>query len=201
MHDARCETRAPRARHTRGTRLAAIAACLLSALLAGPAVAGEPSPTGARAGIADAASAASSWAPDAALVYLENDEELDAAGSARRWGYLYYSPGLAKARGYSVRDGRILVAEDLAMAFEAPPLSGDWIDSGLALEAAEAGGGRAYCRDQQGRLSTMLLTRGAFHDGDPDQTTWTIIYTSPHSASLFVVVDAAAGRVRRTWRG
>ena len=47
----------------------------------------------------------------------------------------------------------------------------------------------------------MLLLRGAFEDGNPDQTTWTLIYTSPTAPSLFVVVDAVQGKVRRTWRG
>ena len=47
----------------------------------------------------------------------------------------------------------------------------------------------------------MLLSRGAFRDDDPDETTWTLIYTSPDAPSLFVVVDAAGGKVRRTWRG
>jgi hypothetical protein len=40
-----------------------------------------------------------------------------------------------------------------------------------------------------------------FETDDPDATTWTVIYTSPHAASLFVLVDAAHGTVRRTWRG
>ena len=201
MHDHGCETRRPCAWPSRGTRLVWMAACLLSALLARPVAAGETPTAGARAGIADASAAALSWAPDAELVYLENDEDLDGAGNATRWGYLFYSRGLGKTRGYSVRGGRILTAEDLVMAFEAPPVSGDWIDSDLALEAAEASAGRAYRRDQKGVLSTMLLTRGAFHDDAPNQTTWTIIYTSPSAASLFVVVDAVAGKVRRTWRG
>jgi hypothetical protein len=47
----------------------------------------------------------------------------------------------------------------------------------------------------------MLLSRGAFQQGAPDLTTWTIVYTSPAAPSLFVVVDAAQGRICRTWRG
>jgi hypothetical protein len=47
----------------------------------------------------------------------------------------------------------------------------------------------------------MLLTRGIFHDGDPNRTTWTVVYTAPGKPSLFVVVDARTGDVRRTWRG
>ena len=193
-------TGAPAA-HPRLAGRAGLAVLLLSALLPLAAGAREAARFQAGAGVADASAAARIWAPDAFLVYLENDEDVDAGGTAGRWGYLYYSPTLKKARAYSVKDGRITVAEDLAMVFEAPPLSTQWIDSGVALAAAEEGAGRAFCHQQGGRLETMLLTRGAFHDGDPDQTTWTVIYSAPHSPSLFVVVDAAQGKVRRTWRG
>jgi hypothetical protein len=155
----------------------------------------------AHAGLDQASAAARVWAEDAALVYLENDEDLDPAGASARWGYLFYSPTTKKARGYSVRDGRILVAEDLEMTFAAPPVASEWIDSGAALRAADENAGTAFRRDQLGVVSSMLLTRGAFHDGDPNQTTWTIVYTSPRAPSLFVVVDAAEGKVRKTWRG
>jgi hypothetical protein len=47
----------------------------------------------------------------------------------------------------------------------------------------------------------MLLLRGAFDDADPDATTWTLVFTAPNAPSLFVMVDAADGKVRRTWRG
>ena len=47
----------------------------------------------------------------------------------------------------------------------------------------------------------MFLMRGPFQDGDPDETTWTFVYASANAPSLFVVVDAAQGKVRRTSRG
>ena len=176
-------------------------AALLLALAPGSAGAAEHAPFPARAGIDLATAAAQVWAPDAYLVYVENDEDLAAEGAAPRWGYLFFSPALEKSRGYSVRDGRILVAENLEMKFEAPPVASGWIDSRAALEAAERDAGRAFRRDHQGQLATMLLMRGAFLDGDPDQTTWTVIYNAPGAPSLFVMVDAIEGKVRRTWRG
>jgi hypothetical protein len=174
---------------------------VLSALLAVAAGAKDHVPFPAQAGVGGSAAAAQIWAPDAFLVYVENDEDLDDRGTATRWGYLYYSPSLQKARAYSLRDGAIAVAEDLEMKFEAPPLAPEWIDSGAALKVAEERAGRAFRREHAGQLSTMLLSRGAFQVDDPDATTWTVIYTAPHAASLFVVVDAAQGTVRRTWRG
>ena len=176
-------------------------AVLVLALFAAPATARDHIPFNARAGLDVAQAAARAWSPDAFLVYVENDEDLDAHGAAARWGYLFYSPSLEKARVYSVRDGKILVAEYLEKKFEAPPVDAQWIDSAAALEAAERSAGRKFCQEHKGRLRTMLLMRGAFQDQQPDQTTWTLIYTSPHAPSLFVVVDASQGKVRRTWRG
>jgi hypothetical protein len=170
------------------------------ALLAGPVLADKKPPFKARGGLAVSQSAARAWANDAILVYIENDESIDATGAAERWGYLYYSPGTAETRVYSVREGKILVAEYLEMKFDAPPVTPDWIDSGEAYAVAEEMAGRSFCQLNQGKLDTMLLMRGAFNSGDPDQTTWTLIYTSPSAPSLFVVVDAKDGKVRRTWR-
>jgi hypothetical protein len=185
----------------RRTLVLGLATLTLSAAAPAPAPARERVPVGAKSGIDIAQAAAHSWAPDAVLVYLENDEDVDGAGAADRWGYLYYSPGRELSRIYSVRDGKILEAENLQMQFDAPPLTNGWLDSGAAVAAAEAGPGGEFRREQSGRLATMLLMRGAFHGGDPNETTWTLIYTSPRAPSLFVVVDALEGKVRRTWRG
>lgn len=180
-------------------RSAVLAACL--GLAAAPAAAAPKPPFEARAGLDLATAAAAAWASDAYLVYVENDEDLDAAGAAERWGYLFFSPALDRSRGYSVRDGKIAAAEDLAMKFEAPPVDAGWIDSGAALALAEKKAGLEFRSEHGGTLATMLLMRGAFSGGDPDETTWTLIYHSPDAPSLFVVIDAAEGKVRRTWRG
>lgn len=175
---------------------------LISMLLAAPAArAGDPPAFDARSGMELAADAARSWAPDAYLTYVENDDDLDAQGAAVRWGYLFYSPSLDRSRAYSIRDGKIVVAENLDMKFEAPALAAGWIDSDRALAAAEASVGQAFRTKYQGRLTTMLLMRGAFQEGDPDETTWTLVYTSPTAPALFVMVDATGAKVRRTWRG
>ena len=166
-----------------------------------PTRAGEAPPYLARAGLDLATEAALIWAPDAQLVYLENDESVIAGGTAARWGYLFNSDSLGRARGYSIRDGEILEAHDLDFDFEAPPLPGQWVDSDVALAAAEEKVGRDYRTSNAGRLATMLLIRGAFHDGDPDASTWTLVYTSPGSPPLTVVVDARDGKVVRKWKG
>ena len=174
---------------------------LATGLPASRARAGDSVPYQAHAGLDVAREASDAWARDAVLVYVENDEDLDAQGASPRWSYLFYSSSLDKLRFYSVRAGKILVAENLNLKFEAPPLAGQWIDSGAAFAASDQGAGGEFCRKEGGHLATMLLMRGAFQDKDPDQTTWTLVYTAPNAPSLFVVVDAAAGKVRRTWRG
>lgn len=184
-------------RTLRGT----LAALALAALAASPVAAKPAPPIAARAGLDLAAAAAGSWAADAFLIYVENDEDVDAAGAAARWSYLYYSPALDRVRGWSVRDGRIAAAENLEMKLEAPPVDEAWMDSGPALAAAERAVEAAYRQTERGTLAAMVLMRGAFSEGDPDLTTWTLVYHAPGQAPLFVVVDAVDGRVRRTWRG
>ena len=179
----------------------ALALLLLLAPPAAPVYAEGRVPVHARAGLDLSRAAATIWAPDAYLVYLENDEPLDSHGATTRWGYLYYSHTLKKARVYSVRDGKILVAEDLGMKFEAPPIADGWIDSEAAYKASDEGPAREFVFAHDARLHTMLLLRGAIQEDQPDRTTWMLVYTAPNFPSLFVVIDAANGTVLRTWRG
>jgi hypothetical protein len=174
---------------------------LAALLIAGSGRAKDAPPCAARQGLDLATAAARAWSPDAVLVYLENDEAPDAAGASPRWGYLFHSASQDRARAWSVRAGRIVAAENLDMRFDAPPVSPDWLDSGAALAAAEHAGGAGYRKEFKGKLVTMLLMRGAFSEKDPDVTTWTFVYSAAGAPSLFVVVDAADGKVQRTWRG
>lgn len=166
-----------------------------------PVLAGGPSPVGARAGLDIARAAALSWAPDAQLVYLENDDEVDAGGASPRWGYLFRSSASGLTRFYSVRGGRIVEAGDLGVKLDPPALTDAWIDSDAARAAAEHEVGDAFRKTPGAHLRTMLLMRGAFDEDDPDRASWALVYDAPNAPSLFVVVDAAAGKVRRTWRG
>jgi hypothetical protein len=192
------DDRAPRS--SLPTLLAAAALALLC--VAGPAAAKTATPVAARSGLELASAAAQSWSGDAVLVYVENDEALDAAaGTSPRWSYLFYSASHDRARVWSVRDDRIVVAEDLDIRFDAPPVAAGWLDSGAAIAAAERGAGDQVRKLNGAHLETMLLMRGAFSEGDPDATTWTLVYRAPGAPSLFVVVSAADGKVQRTWRG
>lgn len=188
-----------RSRRSRSLARAFAAGVILFA--AGVAGAGDPPPFAAREGLELASAAAQAWSGDAQLVYVENDETLDDGGRSPRWGYLFHSASLDRARVWSVRAGRLVVADDLAMRFDAPPVAPGWLDSGAAVAAAESGGGAEYRKAHGGRLVNMLLVRGALSEGEPDATTWTFVYGAPGAPSLFVVVDATTGKVQRTWRG
>ena len=177
------------------------ATLLFLLLCAASALAGEPTRFSARGGVEVARDAAASWAADAELVYLENDEMVGPDGQAIRWGYLFYSPLKAKARAYSVRDGKILEASDLSFDFEPVPLVEGWIDSHAARVAAEQKAGEKFCREFNGHLAAMLLIRGAFHEKKPDATTWALVYEAAGQPPLFVIVDASNGDVVRTLRG
>ena len=186
-------------RHCHDTRV--LFCALMIVCVAGSASTGESPPFTAHSGLDIAADAARSWSTDAQLIYVENDEQVSTLGSAARWGYLFYSESKATARGYSVRDGRILEASDLDFDFEAPPVADKWVDSSVALAAAEKKAGEKYRRDHGGRLTTMILIRGAFHEKDPDTTTWAMLYKSETEPALVVIVDATKGKVVRTLRG
>lgn len=196
LHPSRRRDDLPRRSHpAAGLALAALL------LAAAPGAAADRVPVHARAGLELARDAAVIWSPDAFLVYVENDEAFDTHGASSRWGYLFYSPALHKARAYSIRAGRIVVAEDLGMKFEAPPIAGAWIDSEAAFRIADEGPARRFVFEHAGRLDTMLLMRGAIQEDQPDCTTWLLVYTAPNLPSLFVVLDATDGTVLRTWRG
>ncbi len=184
-------------------RRSAAWAPLIPALFAAswaPARAAE-TPVPARSALDLAFDAARTWAPDAFLVYLENDEPLDAAGGASRWGYLFHSPNRASSRGYSVEGGSIRAASDLAFAFDPPPLPGEWVDSGVALAAAEKDSGREYREKNGGHVASLFLVGGLFHPKDPGAATWAVVYSAANVPSLWIVVDAETGNVIRTWRG
>ena len=178
-----------------------LAVALAAACAPRQAAAKPAEPFAARGGLELASAAAQSWSGDAVLVYVENDEGLGTAGTSPRWSYLFYSPSLDRARVWSVRGGRIVVAENLDMRFDAPAVAAGWLDSGAAIAAAERGAGDEFRKLPGAHLDTMLLMRGAFSEGDPDATTWTLVYRAPGVPSLFVVVSAADGKVQRTWRG
>lgn len=181
------------------TAVCVLAACM--SLVVGNAAAAKVQPFAARGGLELATAAARIWAADAELIYVENDEAVTGTGTAERWGYLFHSETRGRARGYTIRGGEILEAADLDFELDAPPLDTVWVDSDVALAAAEEKAGRAYRVDHGGRLETMLLIRGAFHDGDPDASTWAVVYTADDEPALTIVVNAADGKVVRKWKG
>ena len=179
-----------------------LAAVVLGASLAPvEARADDPRRFGARDGEDLARSAAAAWASDARLVWVESDENVTSVGLSERWGYLFYSTTRNEGRVYSVRDGKIELATDPAFDFPAPPLDQEWMDSRRALAIADADKGNEFRADHGGELRSMLLVRGLLTLEEPDATTWAVVYDSPTTSGLWVVIDARSGKVVKTWRG
>jgi hypothetical protein len=175
-----------------------------SALLfaSAPAVAGsDAAPVGAAQVRNLADDAARAWADDAELLYVENDADVDLQGSAQRWGYLYWSRERNASRVYSLRDGKIELAENPGVDLPSLPLERGWIDSPEAIQKAEDAGGRDYREKHAGRIESVVLVRGIFHEEHPERETWTVIYASDDSPSLWVVIDAESGDFVRKWEG
>lgn len=153
---------------------------------------------GARDGLDLARSAAAAWSPDAALIYLENDEAL-VGGLAPRWSYLFFSPTRDQSRGWSVRDGKIVESQNLDFRFESLPIGGSWIDGVAALSAAE--GAEVFRRLPGAEVRHLLLVRSGLADEHPEAATWLVVCAAPEAPNLFVVVDATSARVLKSWRG
>ncbi|GJM43601.1 MAG: hypothetical protein DHS20C21_04430 [Gemmatimonadota bacterium] len=180
---------------------ALLGALCLSVGLAGAVHGGEPHRFGAKEGEELARSAAAAWSGDARLVWVESDEEVTAAGQSERWGYLFFSESRNEGRVYSIKNAKIEVVTDPAFDFPAPPLDEAWMDSRRALSIADAEKGNDYRAKHAGELRSMLLVRGVLNLEEPDATTWAIVYDSPTTSGLWVVVDARSGKVVKTWRG
>lgn len=166
-------------------------------IAAPPARAGAP-PFGAHDGLDLARAAATSWSPDAALVYLENDEPLT-DGLSPRWSYLFFSPTRDQARGWSVKNGRIVESANLDFRFESLPIGGGWVDGVAALRAAEEA--EAFRKLAGAEVRHLLLVRNGLADEQPETATWLVVCSAPDAPDLFVVVDAGTARVLKSWRG
>jgi hypothetical protein len=138
--------------------------------------------------------AADAWADDARLVWVENDAPVDAQGRAAAWGFLFFSPEHGGMRSYSVREGVLDVADDHAVTAPAPVLDA-WVDSSDIVRRAWQ---RADEECEAGcALETLLVVRGVF----ARETTWVAVFQPTSGPRLFVVIDAASGKLIRDWRG
>jgi hypothetical protein len=169
-------------------------AAFLVASLCLPATVGSDTLRSARGCLDVALRAADAWADDAQLVWVENDAPVDAEGRADAWGFLFFSPEQGAMRSYSVREGILALADDHAVTAPAPALE-TWVDSGdIARRAWE----RADEKCESGcALETLLVVRGVFSH----ETTWVAVFQPASGPRLFVVMNAADGKLIRDWRG
>ncbi len=148
----------------------------------------------ARSGLGLAEQAADAWADDARLVWVENDAPVDDTGRAGAWGYLFWSPAKGSMRSWSVRDGKLDVAEDHSVTAPARGLD-SWVDSDAIVAGARSRALDAY--ESGCTLDSLLLVHGVFDKG----AAWVAVFSTPDGPSIYVVCDAASGRILRDWRG
>lgn len=181
--------------------LCAVSLLAAAALVASDTVAEELSPISAASVQSLAEEAASAWAADARLLYVENDSDVGDDGRAERWGYLFWSEQRQASRAYSLRDGEIVLAEDPQVDLPSLPVTHQWIDSGRAVSRANDEGGTSYREKRGGHIENVVLVRGVFHEEHPERATWTVVYTAADAPALWVVIDAESGDLVKKWEG
>ena len=123
----------------------------------------EPAPVLARARFADALAEAQARAADAAHFEIA-EGPVDTTGRAPVWTYTFYSPA---------QDTTIQVVETgiIPLTFATAghpeglaPIFDGWVDSDVALAAAEGAGGAAFRAAHAGEVQALTLRSGLQHD-------------------------------------
>lgn len=132
---------------------------------------------------------AHAWAGDAYPVAVYGDVE--AEGNSYYWEYWFYSPLSAHFRSWVSFGEVVLQALSDSTLSTTLPLQQGWVDSDVAMAAAEAAGGSAYRSNNQDVSSDAALLR--WYWGQPVKTIWLITYYSSTSAPLQLIIDALSG--------
>lgn len=131
----------------------------------------EPTPQTAQTHLTDIASEAQNWAADAQLVAIYSDE-LNTAGQAIGWSYIYYSQSLDTFKQIFVF-GNLIVSggfEDDHLP-DVMPLPQIWVDSDAAMTVAEQnGGGDFRIQYSDAEVEASLQYFQLYHDDPPGMT-------------------------------
>jgi len=162
------------------------------------AVSGEvlSEPTTAAVAEGNALPVAQAWAADASLwMVAGNWNTVEPDGTTQWWICAYYSaqvdsfimvPVLGQIpQGYGGLGG--WVPQDTLL------ISSGWMDSDIAMAAAETSGGSTYRSTNQNVFVNASLSH--WYGVNPPATAWQINYNSSNAQPLFVVVDAFSGYV------
>ena len=168
---------------------------LASAVVLSSPATSEPTWPTARNSLAIASKAADVWVDDAHLVWIENDDDLDAQGHSRAWGYLFYSESLGAMRSWSVQQGKLQKPQDHSVRAAAPALDLQWIDSNAAVDLVWHQARKDAEVDWS--LVSLVLVRGVFDA----QQTWVAVFDNGEGPRLHVVLRASNGDLLRRWRG
>jgi len=163
----------------------------------------------ARATYDDVVALARSVHADAALSGIQGGE-LTPDGQAGTWLYIFYSAASEDTLGVALNFGYVVLLDNVSLGGEgggldpAISLPDGWVDSSVALEAAEGAGGSDFRMEnmdvfiQAGLYNIDLQGGGAGKDASvaDQQPIWTISYNDQTNFTSFqVLVDGLTGEV------
>jgi len=145
-----------------------------------------------RDGLDGSKALARGWAPDAALVHVESDDEVFKDGTARAWTYLWWSPRERSTHGWTVRKSGDVNDFDLAFPFDPPPLEDGWMDGMKIVEkgAKDPSFARAL---EAGPLVKMVVTNGLWTDQGAAHTAWILGFAEHGLGDREWIGDALRG--------
>jgi methionine-rich copper-binding protein CopC len=157
-------------------------------------------PASARDGFTMALAGALAWATDAQLVAVVSPlGDVSPSGESVTWVYVFYSTTKDSVYQFVIFGGVLVASEPTEAPFTTDPLPPTWVDSRMAVAAAETEAGAAYRQSNPNAFVSAALSRGIL-SGDPQRAIWAIIYHSFPTidqgiADLGVLVDAETGQV------
>ncbi len=139
-------------------------------------------------------SAATVWSGDALLLQIRPiSTDLDTAGNASTWMFIYYSSSLNEYMAFFAGGGRFLQMEPAPWHPPSPiPLPPAWINSDSALTLAAENGGKAFCAQHADTDVQAILARG-YYPFDLAQAAWKVTFHAG-SDTLVLCFDAESGK-------
>jgi len=129
-------------------------------------------------------------ASDAKLL-LVNSTDVDTAGKAVSWNYLYSSIANRKEYYFHTENTSVIYDSSRDMRFGIAPVDSNWIDSDSALKLAELNGGVNFRTLYPESKITALLYKIVY---PPFYTYWEIQFIDTDS-SITIRIDALTGEV------
>ncbi len=131
------------------------------------------------------------WSSDAIPVVIFNTDTLVTDGTARSWGYSFYSSIIDSVLFIEVIDALVQFTWSQPPLFT-DPISGGWIDSDDVVPFSEAHGGSQYRDTNIGVLTQAFLVGQLYDPCISNSYYWTVGYTSESSNEFDIYVKGTS---------